>query len=160
MPLLEQDALARRVARAVGALGDELHVERLRLGLADLVLERAGREDVGLGAEELFARDGLAAGVAGDAAVGFDVVLQLVGVEALGVVHVPGVVADGDRRHAELREDDGGVRADVAEALHDHRRAVEVEALLLGPLEDAEDDALAGGLLRGRACRRWRPACR
>src|ERR1700722_3100821 len=65
--LLEGDALARRVARAVGPLGDELHVERLRLGLADLVLERAGGEDVGLGREELLAGDGLTGRVARDA---------------------------------------------------------------------------------------------
>jgi hypothetical protein len=42
-------------ARAVGALGDELHVERLRLLLADLVLEGARREDVRLDLEELLA---------------------------------------------------------------------------------------------------------
>ena len=39
------------------------------------------------------------------------------------------------------------MRADVAEALHDQRRALEVEARALGPLGDAVDDALAGGLL-------------
>ncbi len=97
--------------------------------------------------EELFAGDGLAAGVAGDAAVGGDVILQLVGVEALGVGEVPAVVADGDGRDAELAEDGGGVRAHVAEALDHEGGALEVEVLLLGPLGDAVDDALAGGLL-------------
>ena len=38
------------------------------------------------------------------------------------------------------------MRADVAEALEGHRRAFELEALLLRPLDDAVDGALSGGL--------------
>ena len=51
------------------------------------------------------------------------------------------------------------MRADVAEALHRHRRAFELEALLLRPLDDAVDDALARGLrATERAARRDRLA--
>src|SRR5262249_30314412 len=142
-----EHALAEGVARSVGAFGDDLHVERLRLVLADLILERAGGEDVGLGAEELLARDGLATRIARDAPVRLHVVLELVRVEALRIVHVAGVIADRDRRDAELGQDDGRVRADVAEALHAHRRPLEADVALVGPLEDAEDEALAGRLL-------------
>ena len=105
--------------------------------------------------EELLARDRLAARVAGDRAVLLDVVLELVRVEALGVV--AGSPCDRRRRSSRRRACERmtrGVRADVAEALHDHRRAFEVEAVLLRPLDDAVDDALAGRLRRARACRR------
>ena len=49
------------------------------------------------------------------------------------------------------------VRADVAEALHEHRRALELEALLLGPLEDAEHQPLPRRLLpaEGPPARHW-----
>jgi len=48
------------------------------------------------------------------------------------------------------------VRADVAEPLHRHGAAFEIEVLLLGPLDDADDAALARGLGATEPCRRWR----
>ena len=66
--LLGEDRLGGGLGRAVGALDDELDVERLGLGDADLELERRRDEDVGVGREELLARDRLGARVAGDRA--------------------------------------------------------------------------------------------
>src|SRR5207302_7801808 len=101
--------------------------ERARFVFADLILEGAGREDVGLLLEELFPRDRLASGISGDRAVLLDPVLELVRVEAFGVEEVARVIADRDRGDAEARENDSEVRADVAEALDDHRRALELD---------------------------------
>ncbi len=93
------------------------------------------------------ARDRLGAGVPGHAAGAAHVFGQLEGVDAVGVGDVALPVADRDQGGAGAGEDPGGVRADVAEALHGVGRAVEVEAAVAGPLGDAVDDALAGGLL-------------
>src|SRR5579863_3196 len=57
--LLVDDGLGGGLRGAVRALDDELHVEGLRLGHADLELERRRDEDVGRRREEVGARDGL-----------------------------------------------------------------------------------------------------
>ena len=84
--------------------------------------------------------------VAGDRAGLVDVLAELVRVDALGVGDVAADVADADDDRALLREQARGVAADVAEALDDDVRAVEVEVLVLRPLGDAVNDALAGRL--------------
>src|SRR5262249_46019311 len=71
---------------------------------------------------------------------------ELVRVDALGVGDVAAGVADADDHGALLRQQARRVAADVAEALDDDVAAVEVEVAVAGPLGDAVDDALAGGL--------------
>src|SRR6185295_16973310 len=144
--LAEQDILGLGIGRAVRALDDHLDLERLGLRNAELELEGGGHEDVGVEREELGALDLLCALVAGDRAGLADVLAELVRVDALGVGDVAAGVADADDHGALLRQEARGVAADVAEALDDDVAAVEVEVAVPGPLGDAVDDALAGGL--------------
>ncbi len=69
------------------------------------------------------------------------------GVEAFGAPHVAGVIAHGDGRDTELREQQRRERADVAEALDDRGLAFEVEAVVLRPLGEAVDCALRSRLV-------------
>ena len=73
--------------RAVGAFDDDLARRARAPPLSPIWFSSAhGAKMSAFVLEELLARDRLAAGVAGDRAVLLDVVLELVRVEALGVV--------------------------------------------------------------------------
>ena len=125
----------------------------------DLELHGGGDEDVALGAEELVARDRDALVVTGDAARLLHMGGERDGVETGRVADGARVVADRDAEGAGLRQQHGGMRADVAVALHREPSAVEREVLLFGPLVDGIDHALAGRLVAAhRAARTERLA--
>ena len=112
----------------------------------DLVFERGRHEDVDVEREQLLVGDRLGAGEAGHGLVLGHPGEQRRHVEALGVVDAALPVGGRDDLRAMGVHQLGADRADVAEALHGHRRALELEAEVPGRLAGDDHHAASGGL--------------
>ena len=96
-----------RRRRTVRGLDDDPGSNRGDVVHRDLVLERGGDQDVDVQGEEIFVRQGLAAGEVIDRLVLGRVLEHLRNIEAFRVVHATPHVGDGDDLRAQPREQVG-----------------------------------------------------
>ena len=103
--------------RPVRAFDDHLRLDLRGVLLGDDLLERARREHVAVDRHELLVRDAVAALQLGERAAVALVRERSCNVDAVRVEDAARRVGDGDDLRAELRDELGEERADVAEAL-------------------------------------------
>jgi hypothetical protein len=146
-----QDVVRGRGGRAVGAFDDDAGARVARALDGELAFERGGDEELALEAPELLGVDRCGAGEALQAAVRGGVRERGGDVDA-GLVHQDGgVVGDRDHARAGVVEHARADAADVAEALHDHARALDRQAQMAGGLARGDEHAAAGGFLAAQA---------
>ena len=112
----------------------------------DHPLDRAGREHIAGLLEKRARIDRGLARIAGKLVVPSGVSDERLHVESLGIVVGGGVVADADQLHAPRREPHRGMRADVAEALHDRGRLGRRDVQGVEGAKGEKGDAVAGRL--------------
>jgi hypothetical protein len=132
-----QDLVSLLGGGAVGGLGHELHLETLGHRAIDLLPQGGGDADLGVHAPEVVLGDGGAAAEPGHRlpevpGIPVHVLEEGRHVEPLRPVHGTVGVVDRQDPRPQGKEDLGGGRPDVAEALNDHPRAAQLQAVLRG----------------------------